>query len=350
MAFWQGKRVLVTGHTGFKGGWLVMWLSQLGARVAGLALPPPTTPSLFAEAGLERLLTQHHLANLCDAVAVSAAMQQSQPEIVLHLAAQPLVRYSYQHPAETYASNVMGTLHLLEAIRHTPSVRSVVCITTDKCYDNREWPWPYREQDALGGHDPYSSSKACVELLCASYRQSFLHQQQVALATARAGNVIGGGDWASDRLVPDFLRAMDAGQPLLVRSPAAVRPWQHVLEPLAGYLQLARALHEHGDSFADAWNFGPADEDARPVGWIADTLCRLHGTARWQQDGSPQPHEAHTLKLDSSKARARLGWQPRWHLQQALQHTLAWHQAWRRGDDMLACSQAQIAAYLQEPA
>jgi CDP-glucose 4,6-dehydratase len=342
--FWRGRRVFLTGHTGFKGGWLALWLAELGAQVHGYALAPPTTPSFFDVTGVRERLASHTLADLRDAAALKAAMAAARPDIVLHLAAQPLVRQSYVEPVETFAVNVMGTIHLLEAVRATPGAKAVVSVTTDKCYENREWVWPYRENEALGGHDPYSASKACAELVTAAWRRSFLAAAGVRLASARAGNVIGGGDWAADRLLPDFLRAIDAGETLVIRSPNAIRPWQHVLEPLAGYLLLAERLFT-GDDVAEAWNFGPSDDDARPVSWIVDTLCARVPDAAWRLDDAPQPHEAGALKLDSAKARSRLNWRPRWRLDEALSRTLAWHLAWEDGADMGAVSAAQIRDY-----
>jgi len=343
--FWRGKRVFLTGHTGFKGGWLALWLTDMGAEVYGYALAPPTEPNLFAVANLQARLTHSTIADIRDAATLTQAMQAAQPDIVLHLAAQPLVRYSYVVPVETYSVNVMGTVNLLEAVRQTPSVKAVVNVTTDKCYENREWVWPYRENEAMGGFDPYSSSKACSELVTAAYRRSFLEPAGTHLASARAGNVIGGGDWAADRLVPDFLRALDAGQTLTIRSPLATRPWQHVLEPLAGYLALAEKLFLEGQSYAVAWNFGPDEADAKPVQWIVEYLCSRVPDATWQCDASPQPHEANTLKLDSSKAKTQLGWHPRWNLQTTLGMTLAWHQAWKQGLDMAVTSVRQIHEY-----
>lgn len=343
--FWHGRRVLVTGHTGFKGSWLCLWLKSLGAEVHGYALPPPTDPALFEVAKIGDVLSTSEIGDLRDGEVLSAAVRRVRPEVVFHLAAQPLVRYSYRAPVETYAVNVMGTVHLLETVRQNDCVRAVVSVTTDKCYENREWPWGYRENEPLGGHDPYSSSKACAELVSAAYRASFLAASGVALATARAGNVIGGGDWAQDRLLPDFLRAVDAGDILTIRSPGAIRPWQHVLEPLSGYLLLAEALVAGGAQAAEPWNFGPVDDDARPVGWILDQLAARVPELRWQCDSAEQPHEANFLKLDSSKARARLGWAPRWRLDKALDMTIAWHRAWRQGGDMRSVSLAQIADY-----
>ncbi len=343
--FWRGKRVFLTGHTGFKGGWLTLWLSGMGAEVHGYALPPATEPNLFTVADLHGRLARSTIADICEADSLTRAMQAARPDVVFHLAAQPLVRYSYTAPVETYAVNVMGTVNLLEAVRQAPGVKAVVNVTTDKCYENREWVWPYRENEALGGFDPYSSSKACSELVTAAYRRSFLKPAGVHLASARAGNVIGGGDWAADRLIPDFLRALDAERPLVIRSPMATRPWQHVLEPLSGYLVLAEKLVTEERDFAEAWNFGPEEIDARPVQWIVESLCQQVPGAIWECNASPQPHEANTLKLDSSKAKARLGWRPRWNLQTALDMTLAWHRAWKQGSDMAAISVQQIQEY-----
>ena len=342
--FWHGKSVFITGHTGFKGGWLSLWLAEMGAKVHGYAMAPPTEPSLFNVTGLGACLASHTVADIRDAETLTRAMQAASPDIVLHLAAQSLVRSSYSAPVQTYAINVMGTVNLLEAVRQTPSAKAVINVTTDKCYENREWVWPYRENEAMGGADPYSSSKACSELVTAAYRTSFFGAG-VALASVRAGNVIGGGDWATDRLIPDFLRALDAQRTLSIRSPQAIRPWQHVLEPLAGYLLLAETLYKQGIAFAEGWNFGPDENDAKPVGWIVDYLCGQVSDARWQCDTAPQPHESNTLKLDSSKAKTRLGWQPRWNLPIALNKTLEWHNAWRSGADMTALSLKQILAY-----
>ena len=343
--FWRGKRVFLTGHTGFKGGWLSLWLQARGAEVHGYALTPPTETNLFTVAEVGKGMASSQIADIRDADSLCKAMQAARPEIIFHLAAQSLVRYSYAQPVETYAVNVMGTVHLLEAVRATPGVKAVVNVTTDKCYENREWVWGYRENEPMGGFDPYSSSKGCAELVTAAYRRSFLEPAGIALASARAGNVIGGGDWAEDRLIPDFLRAMDAGVTLQIRSPQSTRPWQHVLEPLSGYLVLAERLYTEGMQFAEAWNFGPDDEDAYPVRWIVERLAEMQQDVQWQCDETPQPHEAHYLKLDSSKAKSRLDWQARWRLQAALQKTLEWHQAWRHGEDMRTLTLSQIAQY-----
>lgn len=342
--FWAGRRVFLTGHTGFKGGWLALWLRELGAEVLGYALRAPA-PSLWCEARLHEVLSGE-LADVRDARHLADVLTSFRPEIVLHLAAQPLVRESYRAPADTYTTNVIGTVNLLEAVRRCDSVRSVLVVTSDKCYENREWLWPYREQDALGGHDPYSSSKACVELLCASWRESYMNEAGIALATARAGNVIGGGDWSADRLLPDIFRAWQAGESLTLRYPQAVRPWQHVLEPVYGYLGLAQALVEQGSSLASAWNFGPDVEGVATVGDVVAQLARLWpGEASWHQETANQPHEAGLLTLDSSKSRLQLGWRPRWSLTEALERTFDWHHAWCAGEDMQAFSRAQIAAY-----
>ena len=343
--FWHGKKVFLTGYTGFKGGWLTIWLESLGAKVYGYALTPPTNPNFFTVANVAESLMASTIADIRDATSLEKAMMQAQPDIVFHLAAQPLVRQSYTDPVETYATNVMGTVNLFEAVRKTSTVRVVVNVTTDKCYENREWLKPYREDDAMGGHDPYSSSKSCSELVTAAYRRSFLSEASVAVATARAGNVIGGGDWAVDRLLPDFLRAIDANEKLIVRSPNAIRPWQHVLEPLFGYLVLAERLFVEGESFAGAWNFGPSDQDDRTVAWIVEKLVAATQNASWKIDANSQPHEANYLKLDSSKARTQLGWKPRWNLENALSKIMNWHQHWRNEGDMQQFSLAQIIEY-----
>jgi CDP-glucose 4,6-dehydratase len=343
--FWQGKKVFLTGHTGFKGSWLSLWLHSLGAEVHGYALNPSTEPNLFAEAGVAENLASSTIADIRDATSLEKAMLLAQPDIVFHLAAQPLVRYSYAEPVETYATNVMGTVNLFEAVRKTSSARAVINVTTDKCYENRESLRPYTEGDSMGGYDPYSSSKGCSELVTAAYRRSFLAEAGVSVATARAGNVVGGGDWSEDRLIPDFLRAIDKNQPLVVRSPKAIRPWQHVLEPLAGYLLLAENLYTQGEKFAQGWNFGPSDEDAQSVAWIVEKLIATIPNASWKVDEQPQLHEANYLKLDSSKARSQLGWQPRWNLETALEKIVSWHLAWHNQKDMRQFSLDQIATY-----
>lgn len=344
-AFWRGKKVFVTGHTGFKGSWLSLWLSGAGAQVHGYSTAPPTEPSLFNVARVEDALASHVIGDVRDGDAIKRAMAAAAPEVVFHLAAQSLVRYSYLEPAETYAVNVLGTVNVLEAIRACASVLSVVNVTTDKCYENQEWLWGYRESEPLGGRDPYSSSKACSELVTAAYRDSFFAKASVAIATGRAGNVIGGGDWALDRLIPDFFRAMDDARTLEVRFPDATRPWQHVLEPLSGYLLLAEQLVLKGQRRAAGWNFGPADEDARPVRWILDHLCARISGAGWRSIAGEHAHEAGCLKLDSSKARSELGWRPRWTLARALETTVDWHRAWRDGQDMRDVCLAQIRAH-----
>lgn len=343
---WRDLPVFLTGHTGFKGSWLALWLAQLGARVHGYALAPSTQPNLFDLAQVAPHLASHTLGDVRDAPALHTALQQAQPQLVFHLAAQPLVRESYRHPTATWATNVMGTVHLLEAVRHCPSVKAVVVITTDKCYENREWDWGYRETDPLGGHDPYSASKAGTELVVASYRQSFLTQAGVALASARAGNVIGGGDFSADRLVPDAVRALAAGQALQIRHPQATRPWQHVLACLDGYLGLAQGLLQGRRELAQAFNFGPPPEDNLAVQTVLQGLQTHWPGLHWQVTGDPGPHEAACLYLDSSKARRYADWRPKWALNAALQHTAAWYQAWRDGADLPALTQAQIQAYM----
>jgi CDP-glucose 4,6-dehydratase len=343
--FWRGRRVLITGHTGFKGSWLSLWLQSMGADLCGISLEPPTEPALFAVARVADGM-EHHIIDIRDFAAVKAQMDEFQPEIVIHMAAQPLVRLSYIQPVETYTTNVMGTVHVLEAARHAGSVKAIVNITTDKCYENREWFWGYREDEPMGGHDPYSSSKGCAELISAAYRKSYLKQAGIAIATVRAGNVIGGGDWALDRLVPDILRALEKRESVLIRNPFAIRPWQHVLEPVSGYLLLAERLFLQGQLDAEGWNFGPLDEDARPVQWIVEHLCNnWGGDASWTLQPGDHPHEANFLKLDISKARQRLHWAPRWSLETALKHITEWHQAWLKGHDMRAVCLTQINQY-----
>ncbi|RMF26836.1 MAG: CDP-glucose 4,6-dehydratase [Chloroflexi bacterium] len=348
--FWRGKRVLVTGHTGFKGSWLVLWLQRLGARIIGYALSPPTYPSLFEMARVDEGIV-HITGDVLDLAHLQAVLEEHQPEIIFHLAAQSLVRYSYQHPVETYATNVMGTVHLLEAVRRAEGVRVVICVTSDKCYENREWVWGYRENDPMGGYDPYSSSKGCAELVISAYRRSFFppddySRHRVAVASVRAGNVIGGGDWAMDRLIPDVMRAFLEDRPVILRHPDARRPWQHVLEPLRGYLLLAERLWEEGPAFAGASNFGPDDEDVQPVSWVVERLATLWGEgARWRVDSGPHPHEARWLKLDCSKAKMLLGWFPQLSLDRALEWTVEWYRGYKRGEDPRHLTEAQIARY-----
>ena len=340
---WQGRRVLVTGHTGFKGGWLSLWLNQLGAEVTGFALPAPTNPSFFEQTQLAELVN-HIEGDVRDPGAVEAAVRASRPEVVFHLAAQPLVRYSYDNPVETYATNVMGTVYVLDACRRADSVRAIVAVTSDKCYENREWIWPYRETDAMGGHDPYSSSKGAAELIISAYRRSYF-QAGARLASVRAGNVIGGGDWALDRLIPDMVRAMLAGKRPLIRNPNSIRPWQHVMEAVGGYLLIAEQLLDGKDEFAGAWNFGPSEEDARPVAWIVERMLELWGAQGWDRPDAAQPHEATLLKLDCSKARTALGWRPRFNLEQALGNVVAWHKGVAAGENARELSLRQLREY-----
>jgi CDP-glucose 4,6-dehydratase len=347
--FWRGKRVYLTGHTGFKGSWLSIWLQSMGAELKGLALAPPTEPNLFELAGTHQGMTSE-LGDVRHHESVLKSMQDFQPELVIHMAAQPLVRYSYQNPIETYATNVMGTVHVLDSARQTPSVRAVVNVTTDKCYENKEWPWGYREDEPMGGYDPYSSSKGCSELVTSAFRNSFFDSKNIGLASARSGNVIGGGDWAADRLVPDILKAFEAGEHAQIRNPLATRPWQHVLEPLSGYLTLAERLWHSPQKHAQAWNFGPRDSDARSVEWIANELARQWGgEAHWDAEPGDHLHEAHYLKLDISKARQLLGWHPRWDLKKALSMTVEWHRAWLDGADMHSFCLKQIQEYNATP-
>jgi CDP-glucose 4,6-dehydratase len=344
-AFWSGRRVLVTGHTGFKGSWLCLWLASMGAEVTGVSDGVPTEPSLFELARVGDDM-RTILADVRDAEAVRAAVADARPEVVLHLAAQPLVRRSFAAPRETYEVNVMGTVNVLDAVRLVPGVRAVVNVTSDKCYENREWEWAYREDEPMGGHDPYSSSKGASELVTSAYRRSFFDAPDgPRLASARAGNVIGGGDWGEDRLIPDVMRAALADAPVHIRNPGATRPWQHVLNPLSGYLALAERLWDD-PSAATAWNFGPDEGDARPVGAIVGRLDELWpGGLRWERDAGEHPHEARYLKVDSSRARARLGWRPRWGLEQALESIVEWYLALRDGDDMRAVSLGQLDAF-----
>ena len=347
--FWKGKRVFLTGHTGFKGGWLSLWLASMGTRVTGYALAPNTTPNLFGVLGIDSLIEKSHIADIRDLGSLQIAMSEAKPDIVIHMAAQPLVRYSYVNPVETYATNVMGTVHVLESTRSINSVRATVVVTTDKCYENKEWVWGYRENEPMGGYDPYSNSKGCAELVTSAYRQSYFSSSNSInkIASARAGNVIGGGDWSEDRLIPDAIKAFEANKPLIIRNPLAMRPWQHVLEPLSGYLILGQALYEQGSSFASSWNFGPRDEDNRAVHEVVDLLIYGWGdSARWEKDGLEQLHEANLLKLDCSKANMQLGWIPKWNLDIATQKIVEWQRAFQAKRNMREFSLAQIDDYM----
>ncbi len=343
-SFWRGKRVLLTGHTGFKGAWLALWLRRLGAEVTGVALPPADEPSLFTLADVGGLCDSH-LQDIRDAARLAAVVKAARPQILLHLAAQALVRASYRDPVGTFATNAMGTAHVLDALRGLDGARVAVMVTTDKVYRNLEQAVPFRETNELGGHDPYSASKAAAEVVIASYRDAFLSEQGVAVASARAGNVIGGGDWSEDRLLPDAVRAWQAGEALHVRRPAAIRPWQHVLEPLAGYLILAETLWDR-PALAGAYNFGPATEGAAPVRAVVNLARAAYGEGevRWG-DGTEGPHEAGILALDIAKARATLGFEPLWATAQAVGRSLAWYRAQRDGAAAQMLCEAEIAAY-----
>lgn len=350
--FWKNKRVFITGHTGFKGSWLSLWLQRHGALVTGYSVDVPTTPSLF---GIARVADgmQSMMGDIRDLDCLSSALSGFNPEIVFNMAAQSLVRDSYTNPVETYSTNVMGTVHVLEAARHCRNVRAVINVTSDKCYENREWLWGYRENEAMGGYDPYSSSKGCAELVTAAYRRSFFEVNEpnhpgIALASVRAGNVIGGGDWAKDRLIPDIMRAVMEGRSVRIRRPRAVRPWQHVLEPLNGYLILAEKLWSKDSRYAEGWNFGPMDEDTRPVSWIIEKITSLWGEgARWEQDNAQHPHEANFLKLDSSKARTLLAWQPKLDLETAVTWVVDWYKGYHTKQDMRIFTDQQIGRFEQ---
>lgn len=347
--FWKGKKVFLTGHTGFKGCWLSLWLASMGVKVTGYALAPNTTPNLFDVLGIDSLIEKSLIADIRDLAGLQKAISETKPDVVIHMAAQPLVRYSYANPVETYATNVMGTVHVLESTRVIDTVRATVVVTTDKCYENKEWVWGYRENEPMGGYDPYSNSKGCAELVTSAYRQSYFSTPSSInnVASARAGNVIGGGDWSEDRLIPDAIKAFEANTPLMIRNPLATRPWQHVLEPLSGYLILAQALYEQGSAFASGWNFGPRDEDNRAVQEVVDLLISGWGkTAQWEKEGSEQPHEANLLKLDCSKARMQLGWTPKWKLETAIQKIVEWQKAYQAKENMQELSLAQITHYM----
>lgn len=348
--FWKGKRIFLTGHTGFKGSWLTVWLTKLGAEVTGYALPPPTDPSLFNLANVSNGINSV-TGNVKDLQALQKAVKDFRPDIILHMAAQALVRKSYEEPVDTYATNVMGTVNILEAARHCDSVRVILNVTSDKCYENNEWPWGYREIEPMGGYDTYSSSKGCAELVTSAYRKSFFpidryQEHNVAIASARAGNVIGGGDWAEDRLVPDIMNTISSGNPVIIRSPNAIRPWQHVLEPLRGYLMLIEKLWESGPQYAEGWNFGPNDDDAKPVEWIVNKLTTLWGNnASWKLDTDFNPHEAQYLKLDCSKARSLLGYVPKLRLADTLYWIVEWYRAYQDNGDIRVVTESQIEKY-----
>ena len=348
--FWKDKKVFITGHTGFKGSWLCLWLQKMGAQVTGYALNPPTSPNLFDLACVGNGITSV-IGDIRDYEPLCQTVQKVKPEIVIHMAAQPLVRDSYKNPIETYAINVMGTVNLLEAVRNCPGVKSVVNVTTDKCYENKEWIWGYRENEPMGGYDPYSNSKGCSELVTSSFRQSFFNPSNygshgVALASARAGNVIGGGDWAADRLIPDCLNSMLVGNPVRIRNSHAIRPWQFVLEPLSGYLQLAEKLYTDGPEFCEGWNFGPEDNDAQPVDVIVKRLCSLWGdSASYTIDSREHPYEAQYLKLDCAKAKSRLVWRPRWDLFKTLDSIVDWYRVYAKKGDIRKVCESQIEDY-----
>jgi len=348
--FWKNRRVFLTGHTGFKGSWLCLWLDALGAKVTGYALDPPTEPSLFVQARVAEF-TPTVRADIRDFPRLKAAINECRPDVVIHMAAQSVVRRGYDDPIETYSANVMGTVHVLEAVRQLQLPCAVVNVTSDKCYENQEWQWGYRENERMGGRDPYSNSKGCAELVTTAYRESFFppaafDRHGVALGSARAGNAVGGGDWTSNQLIPDLIRAFLAEEPCLIRSPLAIRPWQFVLEPLRGYLMLAERLAQDAQRFATGWNFGPVDDDAMPVSWIADTLVKLWGgTARWTHDADQHPREAHFLKLDASRAKSCLGWQPVVHLESTLEWIVEWYRAFQTGSDLQRLTREQIERY-----
>jgi len=348
--FWKGKKVLITGHTGFKGSWLCMLLKNMGAEISGYALEPPTNPSLFELCNIEAFV-KSTISDIRDFDSLLKKIDTDKPEIIIHMAAQPLVRLSYSEPVLTYHTNVIGTINLLEAVRvsQSKSVRVIVNVTTDKCYENKEWLWPYREIEPMGGYDPYSSSKACSEIVTATYRSSYFSgdTMPVAVATARAGNVIGGGDWSADRLIPDIVRSVLGNNPVVIRNPYSVRPWQHVLEPLTGYLMLSERLYSEGNSFAGAWNFGPNDDDSRPVKWIVEKFCSKWTNASYELDNNVHPHEASFLKLDCSKAKEKLNWHPKWNLNKALDSIIEFSHAYVNRNNMRDLCDKQILEYLE---
>ena len=346
-AFWQGKRVFLTGHTGFKGSWLSLWLSSLGAEVKGYALNPPTLPSLFIEAKIDSIIDSQ-IADIRSQDILHESMTKFSPDILIHMAAQPLVKYSYNAPIETYEVNVIGTAKVLEVARSCPNLKAIVNITTDKCYENDNRSEGYKEEDPMGGYDPYSSSKSCAEFVASSYRRSFLQDKGVGLVSVRAGNVIGGGDWADDRLIPDILRSFEKKKPVIVRNPRATRPWQHVLEPLSGYLILAQKLYKDQKKYSEGWNFGPNDENAKPVDWILNKMIAKWPSSSWKLDTDSSPHEAGFLKLDISKAKSKLGWKPVWELNHTLDRIIFWHKAWLNKEDMQAICLTEIKEYMKD--
>ena len=347
--FWKSKKVFITGHTGFKGSWLSLWLQEMGAVVKGYALEPNTIPNLFTQANVGNNMDSE-IGDITDLNHITESMKSFNPEVLIHMAAQPLVRLSYQEPALTYATNVMGTVNVLEAARKCSNLKAIVSVTTDKCYENKEWAWGYRENEPMGGHDPYSSSKGCAELVTAAYRKSFFNDENSAfLASARAGNVIGGGDWSDDRLIPDILRAFEKNEPVIVRNPLSTRPWQHALEPISGYLVLAQHLFEEGSNVAEGWNFGPKDEDCKPVSWILDKMVTNWGNgASWELDKNNNPHEAGYLKLDCSKAALRLNWHPKWNLNYTLESIINWHQNYLAQTNIQEQCLLEIAKYQKD--
>ena len=345
-SFWYGRRVFLTGHTGFKGSWLSLWLHNLGANVIGYSLESPTNPCLFKDANVSSILERNIVGNVCNASKLAKAMQDSSPEIVIHMAAQSLVRESYVAPYETFNTNVMGTVSLLEAVRKTPSVKVVLNVTSDKCYENIETDRAYKENNRMGGYDPYSSSKGCAELISSAYRKSFLNSEGIALATGRAGNVIGGGDWASNRIIPDAIRAFKNNKKLEIRSPLSIRPWQHVLEPLSGYLKLCESMMEHPKKYSQGWNFGPEDNNVQSVSTIVSILGNYWGEdAQWFISKDLHPHEAKILKLDSSKAKIELEWSSMWNLETALHETVLWYKEWQKGKNVKSFTLNQIKKY-----
>jgi len=344
--FWKDKTVLVTGHTGFKGSWLTLILSMMGAKVYGYALAPNTLEGIYNAARIDEIVQRSCIADIRNFDELSSFIIDLEPDFVFHLAAQPLVREAYEAPIPTFAINTMGTVNVLESIRRINKPTCIINVTTDKCYDNKEWVWPYRENDRLGGRDPYSASKACSEFVTEAYKQSFFRQENKYVATARAGNVIGGGDFSVDRLLPDIVKAYRQGNTIKIRNPNATRPWQHVFEPLVGYLVLAEKLSKHGSKYAEAWNFGPFEDGNKPVKWILDRITERYLDFHWDKEKNAQVHESQSLHLDSGKAKSELSWRPRWDLLESLDKTLLWYEAQGRGDDMQIFSKNQIAAYL----